>query len=142
MTNKIASRLDFEYIAAFVLGLFMFWLSGVTGGYLPVQYLSQNDLTVAVISVIIALLIYALGMGVFAWSMLGHNRRAAKPALLAALTVIAAALLIIPAIDQTANNFFNSQDTFVVLELFAGAIFGSFYVAGWFIARRFARKRQ
>lgn len=137
----LASRLDFEYIAAFVLGLFMFWLSGVTGQYLPIQYLPQNDLTVTFIAMTVALLIFALGMGGFAWAMLGHNRRAAKPALLAALTVIAAALLIIPAIDQFASNVLNTPDTFVILELFAGAIFGSFYIAGWFVARRFARKR-
>jgi hypothetical protein len=131
--SSVFSGTDLQFLLTFAAGMGAFWLSGHLPAMIPLAFLRQNPIA----NLVLALLVYALGMLVWNLIVLGR-RRARKPILVStlAVTVLALVTSLYLAFGKPPVPGGPSGVAIFVFVLYL--VYGLYYVAGWAIARRLA----
>jgi D-alanyl-lipoteichoic acid acyltransferase DltB (MBOAT superfamily) len=137
---KTFSSSDVKFILTFVAGMGAFWLSGHLPRYIPVKLLPHNYAAVAIITLVLALVIYGLGMFLWSFVILGH-RRALKPVLMGTTVAVILALATSLTLTYTkiAQPHNKTELTLMVFALYV--VYGIYFVAGWVTANKLARAK-
>ncbi len=138
--DSLFSSGDIKFVLTFAAGMAGFWLSGHLPGLIPVQLYPHNYFAVYVIGLLLALLIYGLGMVLWSWFMTG--RRALKPAFLSGVVVMILALITSLILTKTSLGHVVTQGQLAVLAFVLYLVYGLYYVIGWGIASRFVPARK
>ncbi|MDB5178512.1 MAG: hypothetical protein JWN01_455 [Patescibacteria group bacterium] len=136
--QSVFSGTDIQFLFTFAAGMGAFWLSGRLPGYLPLTTVFHSYLPALIVTMVLALAVYGLGMAAWVWVTLG-KRRARKPILVA--TGVATTLALISSSVLTFTNLGRTQTTaqLAILAFVLYLIYGIYFVIGWALARKLAK---
>jgi hypothetical protein len=137
---KTFSGSDVKFILTFVAGMGAFWLSGHLPRYLPVKLLPHNYTVIAIIGLVLALLIYGLGM--FLWNMiiLGR-RRSLRPTLMGTTVAVILALATSLTLTYTQIGHPHNRTELTIMVFALYVVYGMYFVAGWITANKLAQAK-
>lgn len=128
------SKGEIQFIVSFVLGMAFFWLSGKATTLLPPV---SNQALAQTVGIAVSAGVYGLGMAGLAAITLGA-KRSLKAILLAAVLAMVLAELTAQFVLKALVPIAQGNNGLAILMFILYLLFGLYYVAGNFTARRLA----
>jgi hypothetical protein len=135
--SPIASRLDLEYIGAFIAGLAAFGVVTMIAFAVPITPVATFDAVTIFISAAMFLVPYTVIAGGYTWMMRRKQPHAMRSAVTAGLTVLALILLLIPVMDYFSSTFVRSPEANTIINVLGISLFGLIYMAALFVGKRY-----
>lgn len=128
------SKAEIQFLISFVLGMAFFWLSGKATALLPVM---NNQLLAQIVGITVSAGVYGLGMAALAAVTLGA-KRSLKAILVAAVIAMVLAEVTAQFLLKALVPIAQGNNGLAILMFILYLLFGLYYVAGNFTARRLA----
>jgi hypothetical protein len=135
--SQTFSGSDIKFLLTFIAGMSGFWLSGHLPRYLPKGLIPHNAAG-AIISLVLALLIYGLVMAGWSWLILGRDR-SLKGSLVAGVLAMVLALATSLTLTYTKLGAPHTKTGLALLIFGLYLAYGIYFVIGWATAKRLAK---